>query len=155
MNIGDKLYRAVTVSGIWEYVVLGIHTYEGCQQYVVESQTCSHGWKCKLLIADNGKGALCFVSLLNDDPDESQHFWHTDKTTFWPCKYDAHKELYQSIVWKSQDDIRKAKEALDRMEKRHTEIAAALALATKQAEEAKGAPLINNIERNNDVRASK
>jgi len=129
LSIGDSLYRHVTMSGIWHYLVVGIHQYEGCQQYVVESQSCSHGWKCKLLIADDGKGVLRFVSHLNDDESDSQHYWHTDKTAFWQHKDEAHRECYRNLLQTTADEVTKADAALKSAQKRLAQVKEALELA--------------------------
>ena len=98
LEIGSKLFRYVSLSGVWEYEVIGIRTYKKEFQYEVKSLSCSHGWACELLIAQDDKGRLSYVSMLNNEDDDDQSYWHTNNETefyFRTEKYLAQEDCYK------------------------------------------------------------
>jgi hypothetical protein len=131
LNIGENLYRYVSPLGIFTYTVKGVRAYEDNTQYEVECQTCTHGYKCKLLIAENESGKFKYVSLLNYDDDDDQRYWHNCKeySTFWKTKAEAHIECYMNLRSKLSSEIVDEKKKMAAMEKRYAEINSALELA--------------------------
>lgn len=141
MRIGTQLYRYIPLSGIWEYTVIGIHEYEDRKQFAVRSESCTHGWKCELLIAYDDNGRLKYVSMLNNDEEDDQSYWHVDDETrpryFYSTKAEAHLECYTRLEQKYKDKIQQAKTVLAREEKQYKEIAEALELAREDVAKAK------------------
>ena len=137
LKIGDKLYRYVSPSGIWEYVIIGIREYKDSVMYEAEAQASSHGYKCVLLIAEDEKGAYKYVSLLNYDEDDDQSYWHNDKKfcTFWTNKYLAHKECYKSLLADEKAEIHKLENQLKEKKDSVAKLEKALELAISQADE--------------------
>lgn len=131
LKIGDKLYRHVVMSGVWEYVVIGLREYKDSTLYEVESQACTHGYKCVLLVAENEKGQFKYVSLVNYDADDDQSYWHNDKqyNTFWRNKGLAHKECYETLLRESKDKIVTVKKQLAYLEEHDAKLTEALTTA--------------------------
>lgn len=121
LKLGDSLYRYVRCGGIFHYKVVGTRTYEDGVLYEVETQSCNHyGEKCRLLIAKT-KTAYRYVSMTNDNEEDSQEYWHTDDTQFHTIKEKAELDLINanlSIVQKNlataEDRVRREKESLKR-----------------------------------------
>lgn len=115
MEIGTSLYRYVRCGGIFEYKVIGIRVYEDNTQYELESQTCTHGWKCKLLVG-GAADKLRYISMTNDDEENSQHYWHTDDTKFRFKKEEAELDLIAANSRILKENIEKTKELLARQQ---------------------------------------
>lgn len=124
--IGDELFRHVVCGGTFRYIVQGIRQYEGETQLEVECQTCSHGWKCRLLIARNDYGKIHAVHMLNDDDEDTQRHWHGNDPGlhFWPTKEQAQREGWRKIVRDYDERISKAEAQLAGLRERRKEIAA-------------------------------
>lgn len=139
LEIGDKLYRHVSMAGIWEYTVLGVRQYADNTQYEIRCEACTHGCeKCRLLIADNGKGVYKYVALLNnngsdddDDYSDDQSYWHNcmKYSTFHTDKYLAHIECYKNMLYDAKNDVLEAKKALKYKEDALAKLTDALKLA--------------------------
>jgi len=92
MEIGTSLWRHIKCGGIHEYKCIGIRQYEKDTFYELEDQACTHGWKCQVLVG--GKlDALRYISMINDDEDEPQEYWHTDHNFFRLRKEQAELDL--------------------------------------------------------------
>lgn len=99
LKIGDKLHRYVTMSGIWKYEVIGVHEYKSVTQYVIRCESCSHGWKCELLIVKDDYGRYSFVSMLNHQEDDDQRYWHyEDEKRHFHTTVDAVKLEHAKIL---------------------------------------------------------
>ena len=129
-KIGDEMYRHVTGGGNFCYVVTGVRTTEDSVQLEVECQTCSHGWKCRLLLAQNDYGKIVHVHMLNEDEDDSQKHWHSNEGLhFWPTANEAREEVLRAMVRRADESIRKLEDALASERKRRAELAAAVGVA--------------------------
>lgn len=122
LKIGDELFRYVEMSGIWKFIVKGVRQYESDFQYEIESQSCSHGWKCMLLIGLNDYGKLTYISMLNNDDDDRQEYWHVGKFHFYPTAKEAKVEAHEHYLSEYKDKLRKAKESVSSIEKTIQEI---------------------------------
>lgn len=129
LELGSKVYRYVPMSGIHAYIVEGVHTYEGVVQYVVEDQACSHGWKCKLLIAVNDYDKLAFVSMVNEDEEDPQRHWHNDSNYFYLKPSLAHKERMEELKDELRKDVEAQESRLKRTKERQAEVLACLSPA--------------------------
>ena len=129
-KIGDELYRHVECGGTFRYLVLGIRSYEDSVQLEVECQTCSHGWKCRLLVAQNDYGKIVHVHMLNEDEDDAQKHWHTnDGLHFWPTRDEAREEGLRALIRRADERIRGLDERIAGERKRRDELAAAVGVA--------------------------
>lgn len=127
-QLGDKLYRYVRGGGMFSYLVTGIRIYDATSvQLEVESQSCSHGWKCSLLIGQNDYGKIFHIHMLNDDDCDSQRHWHTnDGLHFWPTEKEALNELHKILISEGEKEIRNLEERLVQERKRLDELRALL-----------------------------
>lgn len=79
IKIGDELFRYVDGGGVFRYIVTGRREYADGVQLEVECKTCSHGWQCQLLIAENDYGRIIAVHMLNNTEEDDQRYWHTNE----------------------------------------------------------------------------
>ena len=111
LKIGDKLYRYVEVGGIFTYTIIGLRISEFETAYEARCETCTHGWKCEMVIG-NSDDKLVYRYMINDDEDNRQNYWHNDKTQFHQdvnlAKIDAYNN--QNKYW--SEKINKLEEAL-------------------------------------------
>jgi len=126
LKVGDNLYRHVTMSGIWEYEVFGVHQYENSVQYAVRCNTCTHGWKCELLIAENDYSEYAYISMLNNSEHDDQRHWHNGDNKFCITRKEAHRQCYEKMLKKRKEEIRKSEETTTRLKKNLEEIEEAL-----------------------------
>lgn len=125
--IGDEMWRHVEGGGTFRYIVQGIRQYEGEVQLEVECQTCSHGWKCRVLLARDDLNRIVSVHLLKDDEEDSQHYWHSnDGLQFWPTREQAREEGLRRIVRRVKERIREQEERLMRERKYLQDLEAAI-----------------------------
>ncbi len=126
-KVGDELFRHVRGGGTFRYLVQGVRSYEDSTQLEVECQTCTHGWKCRLLIAENDYGKIVHVHMLNEDEDDSQRHWHAnDGLHFWPTKKEARDEGLRMLLKEADESVRKLEDQLAYQRKRRDELAAAV-----------------------------
>lgn len=119
-KIGDELFRHVEGGGTFRYLVQGIRTYghgekfdDNSTQLEVECQTCSHGWKCRVLLAQDDFGRIVVVHMLNEDEDDRQRHWHTnDGLRFWPTAQEAREEGLKLVLRRVDERIREAERRL-------------------------------------------
>ena len=117
LNLGDKLHRYVPLVGYFEYTVIGIRQNERGVQYEVRCDSCSHGWKCELLIAVNDYKKLAYVCMLNNDDEDDQKCFHNDLDYhFFPTLSAAKKDRKSKIIIDQKKRVEDAKAALKRAE---------------------------------------
>ena len=122
-KIGDVLYRHVKTKGRFAYTVIGVRQYDDSAQLEVECQSCTHGWKCRLLLAQNDCGKIVHVHMLNDDEDDSQCHWHAnDGLHFWPTAAEAREEALRELVRLADERIKKLEESLVHERRRRNEL---------------------------------
>lgn len=112
-QIGTILYRYVDGAGVFKYVVDGVREYADGKQVEVECKTCSHGWQCRLLLAEDDYGRIVHVHMLNNDEEEDQKYWHTNDGFFFVSSpEEAKQQKVQKMIKTAEDNVRKAAEAL-------------------------------------------
>lgn len=124
MKIGTELYRWVSRAGLFHYKVVGKREYADDVQYEVECQTCSHGWKCHLLVATDDDKRVQYVKMINDDEEcirEQKHF-HTHSGEFHLNKSDALTEYYKTTLKWYKTEIDKFKASVKSYEEKEKEI---------------------------------
>jgi hypothetical protein len=118
LKIKDKLFRYVPLGGIHEFLVVEVHETQYGKQYIVEDQSCNHGWKCRLLITKTNEDSFKFIRQINDDEDNPQealhknlwdkeYFFHTSKIY---ALLDIHKKnvsYLSNIVIEAKDNLKK------------------------------------------------
>ena len=125
LNIGDSLYRYVVMGGMFHYIVIGKREYPDDVQYEVECQTCSHGYKCIVLIAYDDHGRLKTVRTLNDGDGDRQYMWHiNDESCFHyrRTKAEAGQDYFDQRIKDADEEIKKAQRTIERMEKAKAEL---------------------------------
>ncbi len=112
-SIGDELFRHIEGAATFRFTVQGIRKYEDSVQLEVECQTCTHGWKCRLLLAQNDYGKIVSVHMLNEDENDSQKHWHSnDGLHFWPTKVEAREEGLRALIRRADDRIKQKQDQL-------------------------------------------
>ncbi len=125
LNISDKLYRAITYTGIFEYTVIGIRERENSSQYEVRCETCRDHKNCELLIAYNDYDKLIHIEMLNEDEElcKAQRLWHNNEGYYFQInKRDAEKDRALTYLKSAQEAVNKAKASLVSAEKHLVEI---------------------------------
>lgn len=122
-KVGDELFRYIEMGGIHRYVVQGVRQYETDVQLEVEDQSCSHGWKCRILVARNDYGKIHAVHMLNDDEDDTQRHWHGNEGFhFWPTVAKAKAEGFDAAIRRAKENVGKAEEGLAASKRRLQEL---------------------------------
>lgn len=122
-KIGEELFRYVEGGGIFRYKVDGVRQYQGETQLEVEAQNCSHGWKCRLLIARDDYGKIHAVHMLNEDDEDHQRHWHGNEGFhFWPSSAKAKAEGVKAMIRRAKERVEKAKGELAAAQSRLTEL---------------------------------
>jgi len=119
-KLGDEMFRYVVMGGVFRYIVEGIRTHiDGDVQLEVECQTCSHGWKCMLLVAQDDYGKIVHVHMLNEDEDNPQRHWHSnDGLCFWPTSELAKLDQLKRMKREAEEAVSRAKDELRRAEQK-------------------------------------
>ena len=125
-QIGDYLYRYVEFGGVFKYKVIGKRAYEipECTQLEVECQSCNHGYKCCLLLAQDDYKNIISIRMLNESEDDPQKHWHTQEKGlyFHPSPKGAKEDRLYQLKKQAQERVNKAKENLSIQEDRLKEI---------------------------------
>lgn len=123
----DELYRHVEGGGTFRFLVDGIRTFVDGVQLEVECQTCSHGWKCRLLLAENDYGRIVSVHMLNEDEGDIQRHWHSNEGLhFWPTHMQARDEALAMYISRADERIKELEVRLKTERNRRDEWAAAV-----------------------------
>lgn len=109
LKIGDGLFRVASPL-LLQYVCTGIRQYATGDLYEVECQSCSHGYKCQVLIGNDDYGRLTAIHMLNNNEENDQRCWHGNDTTFFTSK-DA------ALLDRANGHIRRAREGVEAAEK--------------------------------------
>lgn len=107
LKIGDSMFRYISMSGIHKFTVIGVHQYETVCQYVVRDENCNHGWKCEMLITKDSKGKYRYSSMVNDNDDDSQEYWHNDASFFYTTLDGCKSDHYKLLIREKKADIEK------------------------------------------------
>lgn len=122
-KIGDEMFRYIDGGGIFRYVVIGRREREQEIQLEVECKTCSHGWKCQLLLAKDDYGRIFVVHMLNNDDEHDQRMWHTNDG-FYFCRTadEAKQQKLVKLVAHAEEQVRKAEDSLRAAKARLAEV---------------------------------
>ena len=126
LDIGTTLYRYfphVISPGIANYKVVGIREHVEGYHYEVECLNCKHGKNCIMLVVpDDDK--LIYVRLINEDEEDRQYFWHSDRENFFfldsnkakIAKLESAVRLAKKEAEDAQKILENRKKQLDRLE---------------------------------------
>jgi len=122
-KIGDELFRYIEGGGVFRYVVTGRREYPEGAQLEVECKTCSHGWQCQLLIAENDYGKIVAVHMLNNDEEDDQRHWHSNEGHYFVSTIEEAKAgKVAKLIRDAEQRVVDARGALKVAEQRLTEL---------------------------------
>ena len=125
--IGDAIWRHAEGGGTLQYKVVGIRSYDDGPQLEVEGVSCTHGWKCRVLLAQDDYKRIAAVHMLNEDEEDSQRHWHINEGLhFWPTMAEAREEGLRRILSRVKERIQKKDDELKRERKYLAELEAAI-----------------------------
>lgn len=107
LQIGDNLFHYVPFNGVLKYTVTGIRNYEDTAHYELECESCSHGYKCKVLVAEDndwGKDRFKYIEMLNDG--EREYFIFHNDGYYYPTNTEALLEKTRE-VWQEKKNRKK------------------------------------------------
>jgi len=115
MKTGETLYKYQGFGVIAEYICTAVIKRNQLTTYEMECQTCSHGFKCLILVEKvRGKDTYEFLTMVNDE-DGEYRCWHTS--------YDRHQEYYptpqRAKIAVYEDAVSKKKRDIKRNEDKH------------------------------------
>ncbi len=137
LKIGDKLYRKVYLSSIFEYEVYEIRQSKDNTQYAIRCNACSDHEKCELLVVEREhtrklpqkEKEYKFVCMLNNvgEDESEQYYWHETcdldyETYFVPDIKIAKILTYKKAIVLKEKEIKKYKETIDKKEKEIAEL---------------------------------
>lgn len=126
-KIGDKLFRYVNLGGVFEYVVEGIRSYKEAIELEVKCLSCTHGWKCEILVGQNDYQQIFSIHMLNENEENPQKYWHTnDQFHFWPTKEEAREESLRYFVAQKKDKVAQLEKQLATAQKELVEMQTAI-----------------------------
>lgn len=124
-NIGDKLYKNGFMCYL-EYEIIGIREYKDNITYEAKCLSCTHGYKCKVLLCQTG-GKLEFAGMI-DPYDDGQHYSHNMEGYYYKTLEGAKKARLQTLVSEKKKLIEDFQKRLKEEEKRLFELQDALSL---------------------------
>lgn len=110
LKLNQKLYKYSSFY-LMEYEVFGILEREDGIYYQIRCESCRHGYKCEVLIKLDDNKNYKYVSMLNEDEDDRQYYWHTTEGQDFFCltkRESLNKVLERSIksLQKEISDLR-------------------------------------------------
>jgi hypothetical protein len=116
LNIGDKVYKYLSLHGVMTYEVIGKREYRENIQYELQCKNCKHGYPCELLITLNDNGRYVYVAMLNDDEEDPQYYFHIGEP-FFLAKQEALINKGEVHISEYKLEINKLKTQLSEKEK--------------------------------------
>lgn len=130
LKLGDVLYKYATTK-LLNYTVFGlVHREEGIY-YQIRCNDCLTHDKCEVLIKENDRGNLVYVSMLNENYQDKQFYWHVtdDLHSYALTKKSAlSSRIKSNIQWNNEkiQELRERIEALQTATMKSTEYLKAL-----------------------------
>jgi septin family protein len=114
MKIGTELFKWQSFQ-MSMYILTGIIKREKITMYELECQSCTHGYKCKILVEKvKGKDYFKFVTMLNEEEDDGQELWHKTnhkkEEMFYLEKDDALIAVYENHINEQKQELKKVEE---------------------------------------------
>ena len=129
LNIGDTLYKYVSLRGIFKYIVIGIRSYKEYTEYEIQCKECKDHEDCELVVIQvDNQNKFQYVSMINNNKDDEkeQYYWHTTfnelRTEFYylteqECRIESIKSSIsrqEKIVEENEKRLKESKEVLDK-----------------------------------------
>jgi len=129
LQINEKLYKYQTIHGVITYTISAVIEREDVILYELACSNCFHGrQECRLLVTlEPNKRYYQFVSMVDEDSDDRQFFWHTTYTRgegFYLTENEAKKQIYLSKIEDVKKEIENKKTSLKNSEERLQELEA-------------------------------
>lgn len=125
LQIGDKIYKNGFMCYL-EYRIDGIRVYKDNIVYEATCLSCTHGYKCKVLLCETN-GKLEFSGMVDHDED-GQHYSHNMEGYYYKTLEGAKKARLQTLVSEKKKLIEDFQKRLKEEEKRLFELQDALSL---------------------------
>jgi len=117
LKLGQKLYKYSTIY-LMEYEVFGILEREDGKYYQIRCLSCQHGEQCEILIKIDDNKKLKYVSILNENEESSQYYWHTtdDRDYYCLSKKEAMEKVFERNILHCEKNISELKEQIKNKE---------------------------------------
>lgn len=114
LKIDDKLYKYVSLRGIFTYKVIGITQYRDNEHYIVECANCNSD-KCRIIIAQyEDKDFFKYIQMVSEC-EENAYIYH-DKcesdTHFYTSKHACMKLKIEKWIRDKNDEIENFKKRI-------------------------------------------
>ena len=113
LKLGQKLYKYSTIY-LMQYEVFGILDREDGKYYQIRCLSCRHGEQCEILIKIDDNKKLKYVSILNENEESSQYYWHTtdDRDYYCLSKKEAMEKVFERNILQCKKNISELKEQI-------------------------------------------
>lgn len=119
LKIKQKLYKYSTIY-LMEYEVFGILQREDGEYYQIRCKTCKDHNFCEVLIKLNDNDKFKYVSMLNENEDNKQYYWHTtddDNDYYCLTKKEALEKVLNRNIKLCEKQIKEKKKIIQNIEK--------------------------------------
>jgi len=127
MKLKDKLYKYHSFGRFAEYIITAVIRRDKLTTYEAECQSCSHGFKCRVLLKKVRKqDRYEFLAMVNDE-DEEYKCWHTNyefHEYYFLTQEEAKKAVYENAISGKKKDIEEHKDITISLEKELKELEA-------------------------------
>lgn len=120
LEIGEKVFKNGFMCYL-EYRIDGIRVYKDNTVYEATCLSCTHGYKCKVLICETN-GKLEFAGMVDHDEDDGQHYTHNMEGYYYKTLEGAKKARLNTLVYEKEKRIEQLKKDLASEEKRLFEL---------------------------------
>ena len=119
IQLGQELFKYATIH-FMKYKVVSILDREDGRYYQIRCLTCNHDRSCEILIKLDDRKNLKYVSMLNDDEEDPQYYWHTTDDGDFYCltKKQSLEKLYERAMKKVKKEICEHREEIKRKEQK-------------------------------------
>lgn len=117
LKLGQKLYKYSTIY-LMQYEVFGILEREDGKYYQIRCLSCRHGEQCEILIKIDDNKKLKYVSILNENEESSQYYWHITDDGDYYClsKKEAMEKVFERNILHCEKNISELKEQIKNKE---------------------------------------
>lgn len=117
LKLGQKLYKYSSFY-LMQYEVFGILEREDGKYYQIKCLSCKHGADCEVLIKLDDNKKLKYVSMLNENEEDRQYYWHTteDKDFYCLSKKEALEKVLERSIRSCEKEISDLKERIKNKE---------------------------------------
>lgn len=127
LEIGDKVYKNGFMCYL-EYEIKGIRVYKDSTIYEATCLSCTHGYKCQVLLCSSSNGKFLEFAGMMDEDEDGQHYSHNMEGHYYKTLEGAKKARLQTLVYEKGQRVEQLKKDLSTEEKRLFELKDALSL---------------------------